>query len=105
MIMITNALIAYRLRKKRRNKQFSIEKMCTLTNIDKRKYKAYEKGKAMPIDEELEKISSTLEVDIHELIGEMDPYEKIELEGKRKNRNLRYIQFGILNSWIGQLFI
>ena len=95
MIMITNAVIAYRLRNKRRNKQFFIEKICTLTNIDKRKYKAYEKGKAMPIDEELEKISSALEVDIHELIGEMDPYEKIELESKRKNRNLRYIQFGI----------
>ena len=56
MIMITNAVIAYRLRNKRRNKQFSIEKICTLTNIDKRKYKAYEKGKARPIDEELEKL-------------------------------------------------
>ena len=95
MIMITNSLIAYRLRNKRRNKQFSIEKICTLTNIDKRKYKAYEKGKARPIDEELEKMSSVLEVDIHELIGDVDPYEKIELEAKRKNRNFRYIQFGI----------
>lgn len=60
----------YRIRQARLEREWSIRKLSTLSNVARHQIKAIEQGTVKPHDHTLAKLAKPLKLDLRELLGE-----------------------------------